>query len=96
MQKNYSLKKGLNKPIEEYSSGMKQRVKLAFAILSDVECVFLDEPTSNLDHEGIAWYKELINSELRYNKKTFVVCSNKQEEEYFFCKNEIDVNLFKK
>lgn len=89
------LEKGLNKPIEEYSSGMKQRVKLAFAILSDVQCVFLDEPTSNLDHEGILWYKTLIKEELGQNK-TFVVCSNKQKEEYFFCENMIDVNLFKK
>ncbi len=89
------LEKGLNKPIEEYSSGMKQRVKLAFAILSDVQCVFLDEPTSNLDHEGILWYKTLIKEELGQNK-TFVVCSNKQKDEYFFCENMIDVNLFKK
>lgn len=90
------LEKGLDKPIEEYSSGMKQRVKLAFAILSNVECVFLDEPTSNLDREGITWYKNLITEELSKKNKSFIVCSNKQEEEYFFCKNEIDVNLFKK
>lgn len=91
------LEKGLDKPIAEYSSGMRQRVKLALAILSESDCVFLDEPTSNLDRNGIDWYQEIINEEMKKGKyKSFVVCSNNQEEEYFFCKNVIDVNLFKK
>jgi heme exporter protein A len=39
-------------PIRTYSSGMKQRVKYAFALLNRPETLVLDEPMSNLDHDG--------------------------------------------
>ena len=39
--------------VKTYSSGMKQRLKYAFALLNSPEILFLDEPTSNLDSEGI-------------------------------------------
>jgi ABC-2 type transport system ATP-binding protein len=38
--------------LEEYSAGMKQRLKLAQAIVHDPQLLFLDEPTSNLDPQG--------------------------------------------
>ena len=50
-----------NKQISLFSSGMKQRLKLALAFFSDVEAVFLDEPTSNLDKKAIDWYWEHFN-----------------------------------
>jgi ABC-type multidrug transport system ATPase subunit len=45
-----------HKQIAVFSSGMKQRLKLALAFFSDVEMIFLDEPTSNLDKKAIDWY----------------------------------------
>lgn len=50
-----------DKQIALFSSGMKQRLKLALAFFSDVEAVFLDEPTSNLDKKAIDWYWEHFN-----------------------------------
>lgn len=81
------------KQIRNFSSGMKQRVKIGLALFSDTPVLFLDEPTSNLDVNGISWYKNLIND---FSKNRIVlVASNKIEEEYFFCQNEIRVEDFK-
>lgn len=48
--------------IETYSTGMKQRIKLAQAIVHDPEIVFLDEPTNGLDPKGQAQVLELVKS----------------------------------
>lgn len=83
-----------NKPIRYFSSGMKQRVKLALAILSKTEILLLDEPTSNLDSKAVEWYQELIND---FGKeRTIVVCSNLLKQEYAFCTNVISINDYKK
>ena len=44
------------KAISNFSSGMKQRLKLALAFFSDTQLIFLDEPTTNLDKKAIGWY----------------------------------------
>lgn len=87
------LENSANKPIKYFSSGMKQRVRLALAILSNCPLLLLDEPTSNLDTKGIDWYQKLI-TDYTQNKLIFV-CSNKQESEYFFCKEIINIEEFK-
>jgi len=55
------LEKAATKQIRFYSSGMKQRVKLAQAIFADVPVILLDEPCTNLDQTGYALYHQLIN-----------------------------------
>ncbi|MCX7833811.1 MAG: ABC transporter ATP-binding protein [Ignavibacteria bacterium] len=45
--------------IREYSTGMKQRLKLAFSILNEPKLLLLDEPHSNLDLEGIEILKKI-------------------------------------
>jgi len=81
-----------DKQIKNFSSGMKQRLKLALAWLSDVSIVLLDEPCSNLDAKGIEWYKNLANE---YSKnKLIIVCSNDINDEFFFCENIIDMDKF--
>ena len=82
-----------NKIFKYFSSGMKQRVKLALAILSEVELVLLDEPCSNLDASAIQWYKELVSSYAE--KKLIVVCSNNQLHEYEFCTRKLNVMEWK-
>ncbi len=87
------LEKGKNKELKYFSSGMKQRVKLALAILSDTPLVLLDEPTSNLDKEGVNWYKELVQ---KYSdNRLFIVCSNQQKDEYFFCSEKLQIEDYK-
>lgn len=76
-----------NKPVLEFSSGMKQRLKLALTFYFDGEILALDEPTSNLDSKGIEWYQSLVSGE---KKRTILIASN-QRYEYEFCKKQIDL-----
>lgn len=87
------LSSSRKKMMKYYSSGMKQRVKLILALLSDVDIVLLDEPCSNLDRKSILWYQDLVEKYAAY--KTVIVCSNSQQEEYSFCKREINVMEWK-
>lgn len=74
-----------------FSSGMKQRLKLLLAILSDTPLLLLDEPLSNLDKDAGKWYLDMIE---RFGKnRTIIVCSNSIEEEFKFCSNQINLNL---
>ena len=81
-----------NKPIKYFSSGMKQRLKLALAFCSDSSMLMLDEPTSNLDTQGVDWYLGLV--ELFASNRLTIVCSN-QEYEYSFCKHRLNIADYK-
>lgn len=81
-----------HRQVRHFSSGMKQRVKLALAIGSDTPLLLLDEPTANFDEQGIQWYHSLID---RFAQgRTVVVCSN-QPHEYAFCPEHIVIPDFK-
>jgi ABC-type multidrug transport system ATPase subunit len=82
-----------NKPIRNFSSGMKQRVKLILAMLSSVSLVLLDEPTMNLDQEGIAWYLSLV-TEFK-TSRTMIICSNQKETEAGFVSRIIRIEDYK-
>jgi ABC-type multidrug transport system ATPase subunit len=82
-----------DKQIRHYSSGMKQRAKLALAILSDAPALLLDEPCSNLDFQAQQWYATLIG-DFR-DGRTTIVCSNQVKEEYFFCDQRLEMSHFK-
>ena len=86
------LEKAVNKQIRYYSSGMKQRVKLAQSIFSDVPVVLLDEPCTNLDAEGIALYQKLISD---YCTDRLVVVSSNDEVEFGFCKERLNIMEWK-
>jgi len=82
-----------NKLVKYFSSGMKQRLKLALAFCSDTEMLMLDEPTSNLDTQGVDWYLSLIE-QFAANRLT-IICSN-QEHEYSFCKEKLSITDYKR
>ena len=86
------LEKAANKQIRYYSSGMKQRLKLAQAIFSDVPLLLLDEPCTNLDRSGIELYQELIST---YAAEKTVVVSSNDINEYAFCKEVISIMDYK-
>ena len=86
------LENAVNKQIRNYSSGMKQRVKLAQAIFSDVPAVLFDEPCTNLDETGVTLYKQLIEE---YCKKRMVIVSSNDDHEYDFCNNRINITDWK-
>ncbi|MTI21376.1 ABC transporter ATP-binding protein [Fulvivirga sp. RKSG066] len=82
-----------DKQIKKFSSGMKQRLKLALTLFTDSSLILLDEPTSNLDEQGTEWYKEQISS-LISDDKTIIIASN-QKYEYDFCDEVIDIIKYK-
>lgn len=86
------LKRSENKAIKNFSSGMKQRVKLALAFCSDTEMILLDEPASNLDKQGIEWYLNLV--EKYCSDRILIICSN-QLQEYSFCTNQLNISDYK-
>jgi ABC-type multidrug transport system ATPase subunit len=87
------LKRAADKPVKYFSSGMKQRVRIGLALMSDVKAIYLDEPTSNLDRKAIDWYRSTIE-EFRMDR-IILVASNQQEDEYFFCDEKIEIEKFK-
>lgn len=88
-----NLKGSANKLIKYFSSGMKQRLKLALAFCSDTPILMLDEPTSNLDTQGVGWYRELVD---RFTAgRLLIVCSN-QLQEYDFCDRQLLISDYKK
>jgi ABC-type multidrug transport system ATPase subunit len=80
-----------NKEIKAFSSGMKQRVKLGLAFYSEASIVILDEPTSNLDKQGVAWYRERV----RLLTNQLLLIGSNQPDEYDFCPNVIDISRWK-
>ncbi|SFU16662.1 ABC-type multidrug transport system, ATPase component [Algoriphagus locisalis] len=81
-----------SKQISQFSSGMKQRLKLGLALFSDVPFILLDEPTSNLDRKGIEWYQEMMQ---QYGQnRILVICSN-EPREYGFCEQKIVLEDYK-
>ena len=86
------LENAINKQLRYFSSGMKQRLKLAQAFFSNTPVLLLDEPTTNLDADGIALYKTLISN---YTKDKLVIVSSNVKEEYDFCEEVIEIGSYK-
>lgn len=85
------LEKAVNKQIRYFSSGMKQRLKLAQAFFCKSPVLLLDEPTTNLDAEGIALYHQLIRN---YCGNKLVIISSNDKEEYTFCDEVIKLGKY--
>ncbi len=73
------LEDSVNKKVKEFSLGMKQRLSLAAALLSDPDILILDEPANGLDPIGIAWLRDLLRS-LAQSGKTVLVSSHQLAE----------------
>ena len=86
------LEKSARKKIKQFSSGMKQRLRLSLAIFSESDLVILDEPTANLDPKGIDWYQETLQNNL--GERSLVIGSNFSDDETFFCQDELKVADF--
>jgi ABC-type multidrug transport system ATPase subunit len=86
------LQNAANKQIRYYSSGMKQRLKLAQAFFSNTPILLLDEPTTNLDADGIALYHQLIGN---YTKGKLVIVSSNDKQEYEFCEEVVGIGEYK-
>lgn len=92
MLKIVGLENAVNKQLRYFSSGMKQRLKLAQAFFSNTPVLLLDEPTTNLDADGIKLYHTLISN---YTKNKLVIVSSNVKEEYGFCEEVIEITDYK-
>jgi ABC-type multidrug transport system ATPase subunit len=76
-----------DKPVSGFSSGMKQRLKLALAFTADTAVLLLDEPLSHLDANGTEWYRACLPE---YSKnRLLAVASNENKDEVFLCQRQV-------
>src|SRR5690606_2332038 len=88
------LKQHADKQLKDFSSGMKQKVKLLLAITSDTPILLLDEPCTNLDSHVIEWYQQYLRK--FSSDRLIIVCSNQVKEELFMCNKFLSIEDFKK
>lgn len=86
------LSNAADKQIRNFSSGMKQRLKLALAIFDQAPILLLDEPCSNLDQEGIQAYHQLIQA---YAMHKLIIVASNDPQEYQFCGQQLSLSDFK-
>lgn len=90
--KTVQLEKALHKQIRYFSSGMKQRAKLAQAVFADTPLLLLDEPCTNLDEGGIKLYQELIS---QFTTNKLVIISSNDLQEYSVCNQQLHIGDYK-
>lgn len=86
------LQTASNKQIRYFSSGMKQRLKLAQAFFSKSPILLLDEPTTNLDATGISLYQDLI---AHHTHQKLVIISSNDIQEYNCCEAVLSMANYK-
>ena len=72
------------RPVRTYSTGMRQRLGIAQALMEDPELLLLDEPTTGLDFDGQDWFHDLMKT-LQNEGKTILITSHSKEEIASFC-----------
>ncbi len=82
-----------NDEVKNFSSGMKQRVKLAFAIINDPEILLLDEPRTNLDVEGIDLVYKVAGEQ---KKNGILILATNEPEDTSLCSSIISIEDYKK
>lgn len=91
--KKIGLHNAADKQIRNFSSGMKQRLKLGLAIFDQAPILLLDEPCSNLDQEGIQTYHQLIQA---YAMHKLIIIASNDPQEYQFCGHQLALSDCKK
>nr|WKN36571.1 ABC transporter ATP-binding protein [Tunicatimonas sp. TK19036] len=79
------LRPNAHRKVRGYSTGMKQRLGIALALLSDPDILILDEPTNGLDPQGIIDIRQLIQQLHRQEGKTIVMSSHLLHEVESIC-----------
>jgi ABC-2 type transport system ATP-binding protein len=71
----FELKEAINKPIEMYSKGMKQKLLLLSIFLRDPEVYIFDEPLIGLDPQSISFFKQYVKK-ITEEGKTVILCTH--------------------
>ena len=80
------------KLISNFSSGMRQRLKLGLAFFSASPILFFDEPTANLDKRSIVWYWDQFS---QLPPESLIFIASNQDAEYPESAQKIDISGFK-
>jgi heme exporter protein A len=78
-----------NDLLRTYSSGMRQRLKYAFALIHRPAVLLLDEPTSNLDNEGKATVHAIVQEQRQHG---IVIIATNDEEDRALCNHEVHLD----
>ncbi len=89
----FGLSHARDKAIGNFSSGMRQRLKLGLAFYSNCNALFLDEPTTNLDRKAIDWYGKHLE---QVPNGTLIFIASNQDHEYPTHSHKIDILTYKK
>lgn len=81
-----------NKTIANFSSGMKQRLKLGLSFFTEADMIFLDEPGTNLDKQAFDWYVKHLND---LPADCLVFIASNQPDEYPLHAHKIDILTYK-
>ncbi len=87
-----ALPRARTKEIRFFSSGMKQRLKIALAVCSDSPALLLDEPTTNLDLNAIEWYQNLVRE---HAGDRLVILASNDPVDAAFCEVHLNILDFK-
>jgi ABC-type multidrug transport system ATPase subunit len=90
-EKYMELSPGKTKLIKNYSSGMRQKIKLACALLSTRPILCLDEPTSNLDEQAKQWFI----AKLAENRSKMIFIASNEALEIGLCDHQIAIADYK-
>src|SRR5437899_11604744 len=66
------MEEWMDKKVGKFSKGMKQRINIAAALLSDPEVIMLDEPTTGLDPRGQAEVRDIVKDLKKQNRLVFM------------------------
>lgn len=80
-----------NKSVKNYSSGMKQRLKLCFALLSNPAVLLLDEPMTNLDAEGNDFVRSIATEQ---KQRGILIIATNDPDEVALCENKLNVESY--
>ncbi len=87
-----NLNHARHKTIVNFSSGMKQRLRLALAFFTQADLIFLDEPATNLDNESTEWYHQQLNN---LPKSCTIFIASNQTNEYPAQAHKLNILDFK-
>lgn len=82
------------KPLSAFSSGMKQKLRLALALYTNSDLILLDEPLSNTDETNAQWFRDQI--ETLDPIATLIICSNNPDSELTTCTQILRLDDYKK
>ncbi|MDD5362636.1 MAG: ABC transporter ATP-binding protein [Ignavibacteria bacterium] len=81
-----------NDEVKNFSSGMKQRVKLAFAVINKPPVLLMDEPRTNLDTEGISLVYEVAGEQ---KENGILIVATNEPEDTKLCSKTISIEDYK-